>query len=409
MAAPKDLKNNYDVIVIGGGLSGLLTALALSQQSKKVLLLEATAHVGGAHRALEDGSHDLSTEFRFLPASEDTKTALEFLRSLPGFESLESTLLESPPHTEKDHQLVPFIDFGDATPDFYQEISYFLNREEVRSSLHPRDWPQIAVKFFTGDLWTQSQASKLEIEDSQVVGVWVNAQKLVRASAVVMTAPLTQLPGMVTTPELVGKLKTDFSMQKFVTAIQVDVTHAPASAPALDENSTMPEMKSVSTPMLCVGFLSGAEPLTTIGRFEQAAEGSAPTSHWLSFVADDAAEDTEFVGECLRKMRRAMKRIHPELWQTGLKEKISIHSSYSYVGNLRSKDGMQSSLLRNLYLAPSGLRAPGNLIGTLLQVEKIVAAIGPNSKTSAKPQKSGSEPLEVPSEDSHREMDASPA
>ena len=37
----------YDVIIVGGGISGLLSALTLSKHGKKVLLLEKDEAVGG--------------------------------------------------------------------------------------------------------------------------------------------------------------------------------------------------------------------------------------------------------------------------------------------------------------------------------------------------------------------------
>ena len=38
---------DYDVIVVGGGISGLLSALTLSKHGKKVLVLEKDSIVGG--------------------------------------------------------------------------------------------------------------------------------------------------------------------------------------------------------------------------------------------------------------------------------------------------------------------------------------------------------------------------
>ncbi|MCJ7631844.1 FAD-dependent oxidoreductase, partial [Candidatus Bathyarchaeota archaeon] len=43
--------NDYDVIVIGSGISGLLSALALSKNGKKVLILEKNDYIGGVCRS----------------------------------------------------------------------------------------------------------------------------------------------------------------------------------------------------------------------------------------------------------------------------------------------------------------------------------------------------------------------
>ncbi|MFX0092995.1 MAG: FAD-dependent oxidoreductase, partial [Candidatus Hodarchaeota archaeon] len=42
---------DYDVIVIGSGAGGLLTALGLSRSGMKVLVLEKEQHVGGRWRS----------------------------------------------------------------------------------------------------------------------------------------------------------------------------------------------------------------------------------------------------------------------------------------------------------------------------------------------------------------------
>jgi all-trans-retinol 13,14-reductase len=41
------MSNNYDVIIIGAGISGLLAGALLSERGKKVLLLESHAEIGG--------------------------------------------------------------------------------------------------------------------------------------------------------------------------------------------------------------------------------------------------------------------------------------------------------------------------------------------------------------------------
>jgi len=38
---------DYDVIVVGGGISGLMSAMTLSKHGKKVLVLEKHSYVGG--------------------------------------------------------------------------------------------------------------------------------------------------------------------------------------------------------------------------------------------------------------------------------------------------------------------------------------------------------------------------
>ncbi|HEY0752229.1 MAG TPA: FAD-dependent oxidoreductase, partial [Chitinophagaceae bacterium] len=48
------VKNEYDVIVIGGGVSGLMAALEISKTGKKVIIVDATNRIGGRVFTLKD-------------------------------------------------------------------------------------------------------------------------------------------------------------------------------------------------------------------------------------------------------------------------------------------------------------------------------------------------------------------
>jgi all-trans-retinol 13,14-reductase len=51
----------YDVVVIGSGISGLLSALALSKEGKKVLILEKENYIGGVCRSYEVDGYRVDT------------------------------------------------------------------------------------------------------------------------------------------------------------------------------------------------------------------------------------------------------------------------------------------------------------------------------------------------------------
>lgn len=55
------IKSTYDAVVIGGGISGLMSALALSHHGQKVLLLEKSAEVGGNCRTYVKNGFRLDT------------------------------------------------------------------------------------------------------------------------------------------------------------------------------------------------------------------------------------------------------------------------------------------------------------------------------------------------------------
>ncbi|TRO52577.1 NAD(P)/FAD-dependent oxidoreductase, partial [Candidatus Bathyarchaeota archaeon] len=52
---------NYDVVVVGAGISGLLSALALSKEGKKVLILEKEGYIGGVCRSYQYQGYTVDT------------------------------------------------------------------------------------------------------------------------------------------------------------------------------------------------------------------------------------------------------------------------------------------------------------------------------------------------------------
>ena len=53
--------NKYDVVVIGAGISGLLSALAISEENKSVLVLEKEEYIGGVCRSYEVDGYRVDT------------------------------------------------------------------------------------------------------------------------------------------------------------------------------------------------------------------------------------------------------------------------------------------------------------------------------------------------------------
>ena len=60
-AKPTDLQDNYDVIVIGSGIGGLMTAAGLSRAGKKVLVLEQLGFIGGKYTQLSYQGYAITT------------------------------------------------------------------------------------------------------------------------------------------------------------------------------------------------------------------------------------------------------------------------------------------------------------------------------------------------------------
>ena len=55
------MSTKYDVIVVGAGVSGLLSALSLSKEGKSVLILEKEDYVGGVCRSYKVQGYTVDT------------------------------------------------------------------------------------------------------------------------------------------------------------------------------------------------------------------------------------------------------------------------------------------------------------------------------------------------------------
>ncbi len=60
-AKPAELNNHYDVIIVGSGIGGLMTAAGLSRAGKKVLVLEQLGFIGGKYTQLPYDGYAITT------------------------------------------------------------------------------------------------------------------------------------------------------------------------------------------------------------------------------------------------------------------------------------------------------------------------------------------------------------
>jgi phytoene dehydrogenase-like protein len=83
----------YDAIVVGAGISGLLSALALSKNRKKVLILEKGSHIGGLARSYDVDGYKVDVGPHAITALEDgplVKLMDEYFDIVPQFVSHEN-------------------------------------------------------------------------------------------------------------------------------------------------------------------------------------------------------------------------------------------------------------------------------------------------------------------------------
>lgn len=68
--------NNYDVIIIGASISGLVSGLSLVKSGKKVLIVDSSNNVGGLSKSIVQGRFEFEPSFHTLFTREESKYSL---------------------------------------------------------------------------------------------------------------------------------------------------------------------------------------------------------------------------------------------------------------------------------------------------------------------------------------------
>src|SRR5690606_26907674 len=100
----------YDYAIIGSGLTGLVCATRLSQETKNVVLLDGSDQMGVINRTIAFPISTLNNGLRYLPNSAAAEQALLFLEDLMGMKLIYS-VRSLTTHTFQECKLKDFLGF----------------------------------------------------------------------------------------------------------------------------------------------------------------------------------------------------------------------------------------------------------------------------------------------------------
>ena len=350
----------YDYIIIGSGLTGLTIAQKLSQETKNVLVLESQDDFGGANKPAQLAGQVINNGLRFYPATESSIKALENLESQLNIKLI-SSITENNPETYEASGFKPFVGFGDHSPMFYDQLSYFLSSKLIELNLQPYQWVQSLKENFSGVLLPRSFVTQFHFDDltsknPKVTHVTVNGNKTFQAHNFIFAAPLKELPFLLPEEVMNARLKNKIAKAKSWQAVCVDLFH--------------PELSLQKNNLFVLNGTTDDEIGPCLGQFV-----SKDISQWLSFIDFDCAEDTENIGLVLKKVKRQIKRAFPEIADKVQKERIYVSSSIS-AGELKLSANLTYPHVANLWIASVTAATAPNLLGSLQTAQMICAALG---------------------------------
>lgn len=359
------MTHEFDYAVIGGGLSGLLIATALSQETESVVLLEGQEHVGGYNRAIPFPTGSIENGLRFLPGTDSAQMALSFLErilQIPVYQGL----TDLPPITYEHGHLKTFLSFGDITPAFFEELVYFIHPSQCSLNVPPSAWIQGLLDRFRGQIMTRSFVTRFQMANNQVHSLTLNGSKTLSAKNFIFCGSVKQLQTLLPPEGLSARARQKLSKNTYWTALCLDLCHS-----------------NLVTESPALHILNGTtqdELGPSVGRFlnfvSKESESTMQASQWVTFIEDDLAEESESVSHALKKIKRQIKRAYPKALDDLITERILVAPQIGGHGELKLKANQNLPEADNLWIGSPTMHPQKNLVGALLQAQLVLSSLG---------------------------------
>lgn len=352
----------FDTLVIGAGLSGLIAANALEATGRNVALIEASDLLGGASRAGQTLAGPVDHGLKVIPDSETARAALDWLETVLG-EKIERTVIEASPLNYDDGKFKPYVGFGNDTVQTGAEVEAYATSRRLRLSSTPKDWTKKLAEQFSGKIFPQSQATRMIIEDGFVIETVVNGAKRITAREVIYAGAPQLVPALLGEATLPPRIRQKLIKGDFWTSVNLDLVH---SQPITDSEA--------------VHILKGANEEPTIGLFHSPVTTEdgrkLQVSQWLTLIPKEDIDEEEFVAGALKQIKRQVKRAYESAFDGLVQERILVIPMSH--GSLKGAFDAPGRLpkISNLWMTSALFADERNTLGTLLQTKRVLEEIG---------------------------------
>lgn len=362
----------YDFVVIGGNLSGLVLTKKLASEGAKVLLIEADEHWGGSLHRIETPAGPGTNALQLLPRVSEAEELLHWF----------SGLLLNAPTIERDSRPIStfesgefrsFLGFGETAPRFHELIKEFLRGEFLQLQPDLTQCAQVlAAELATDHAAVQVQlkaiATSFEVANGRILSLLLNGQKKIQADQFIFCGSVNGLIEMLPTTAWDARALSRLAKMRFWTMVGVDLIHPGVVTAANDlfilDGTTEDEFGP------CLGVFD--QPVLV----EQHRE--LQKSQWISFLDEEQAEDSEQLGQALKKIKKQIKRAFPQALEKLQFERVSVFPDWG----ADLPQGHFLPALENLHLGNGQLSGLPGYLGDLERVRKILNDLGFATKSS---------------------------
>lgn len=354
----------YDYAIIGSGLNGLAIAAALSRETDNIALIESADFAGGMNKAVNFPTGPINNGLRFMPDAPLAEQALSFLENILNLKIVAGREEEAPV-TYDAGQFKTFLGFGDNPPAFYEELAYFTATKRLILNLEPYMWTALLLEKFKGEFMSRSYVTKFHKEGERVSHITINGAKTLHAHNFIFCGHVKDLALLLPEEALSLRARNRLAKNAYWTGLCLDLCHS--------------HKVTDSTAMHVLNGTTQDEIGPCVGRFLPTVEVEGQilqASQWMTFIEQEATEDSETVGLALKKIKRQIKRAYPESLDNIKLERIIVAPLIAGNGDLKLHGNMTIPDLENLWIGSSAMNPQKNLVGALLQAEMILASLG---------------------------------
>lgn len=361
--------SSIDTLIIGGGLTGLFLAHRLHQGGQRVALLEAREALGGRLRRAGAAQTYASNGLDFIPASNENVALLEWVKSVSPI-PLQFTIREHRPQVYDEGRWRPFAGFGDVSFQSVTELAQFSHTHDIVVEPGFEHLVRALVEQLPFEAQTMCEVTGLKVEGGKVSEVGYNGDKAVKAERVIFTPHPSLLNAFIEGEGLQAKNRTRLAKMQAWTAVILELNHTPAL---------------VDDPSIRVFTHSAKEFEPVVGRV------FGDCSRWMTLVPGERGAEHEFVGQCIRHIKRQLKRAWPSALDGELQEKIFVQANSMGQQSLKTKDNFRFPEISNLYLANHLLATHGGEIGSLELVRDLQSVLLGGTPVPKSTRESGAE------------------
>lgn len=363
MAQSKTPKaQEFDTLVVGAGLSGLIAANALEATGRHVALVESADHIGGACRGGQTLAGAVDHGLKLMPDSASAHASLDWLEQVVGTK-IERTSIEAAPTNFDDGKFKPYVGFGDSNVVTSAEVQAYALHNRLLLNSTPRSWVLKLAEQFSGTLLTQSQVTRMMVEDGYIIESLLNGTKRISAKEVVFTGAPHLLTKLLPEGSLAPRVRQKLLKGDFWTSVNLDLVHP---QPVTDSQA--------------VHVLKGANEEPTVGLFfspMQSEDGrTLQVSQWFTLIPRDQIDEEELVASALKQIKRQIKRAYETALEGILQERILVIPA-SHGNLIRAFDNPgRLPKIENLWLTSSFFSEERNTLGSIVQTRRVIESIG---------------------------------